>query len=213
MKLESFSPDHIRTCYDAIRATEPRPLIVGITGEACAGKTYFSALLCGHFDTEVTANVYFSYDDFLISRADRELLREKSYTEGPFAGRSHWEVLENWYRLDEFDSAIETLKAGKPFTFFPYQRSKGTVSSEAITLQPAPYILVDTGMALEKMDFLILVSADADVILERKRQRGVYRSWDEIVEIHERVQAFHWSRVKPLHADIEITNNGHATTT
>ena len=206
MKLVSFSPEHVRQCYQAICAVGARPVVVGITGEACSGKTYFSALLREVFDQEKTEYTHFSYDDFLISRADREKLRAKIYAGGAFDGRSYWEVLENWYRLDEFDDAVDNLTHGAPFSFHPYQRSTGTVSHETITLKPAPILLVDTGMALDKMDFLILVEAPADVILERKRRRSVYRSWDEVVEIHERVQAFHWNRVKPLTADIEITN-------
>ena len=207
MKLDSFSPENIKQCNQTICSLPVRPVVVGITGEACSGKTYLSELLRASLDDDKVAYAHFSYDDFLISRADREKLRAHTYRDGPFEGRSHWEVLENWYRLDEFDWALQTLRSGKPFTFHPYERSTGLVSTEAITLQPAPIILVDTGMALDKMDFLILVTADPDVVLERKRRRGVYRSWDEIVEIHERVQAFHWSRVKPQSADIEITNS------
>src|SRR4051794_19545385 len=105
MKLDSFSPDHIQACFDAILFTQKRPLVAGITGEACAGKTHFSTLLCEHFNKQGSPYTYFSYDDFLISRADREKLRAKSYTGGPFEGRSCWEVLENWYRLDEFAAA------------------------------------------------------------------------------------------------------------
>ena len=207
MNLDSFSPDHIHACYEAILGTQKRPLVAGITGEACAGKTHFSTLLCEHFDRQGTSYTYFSYDDFLISRADREKLRARSYQDGPYEGRSYWEVLENWYRLDEFEAAIGALSAGKSFTSSPYQRSTGEVDIESRTLEPNTYILVDTGMYLDKMDFLILVTAAPEVILERKRRRGVYRSLDEIIEIHERVQAFHWSRVKPSRADIEITNS------
>ncbi len=131
----SFSPEHIKQCHQTICALQLRPVVVGITGEACSGKTYLSALIRASFDQEKTPYAHFSYDDFLISRADREKLRAHTYPAGPFEGRSYWEVLE------------------------------------------------------------------------RKRKRGVYRSWDEIVEIHERVQAIHWSRVKPQSADIEITNS------
>ena len=205
MKLISLSPQTVeKCCQEIIAANAPRPLLVGITGEACAGKNHFSALLVERFQASF---VYFSSDDFLISRQDREKLRAKTFADGEFAGRQQWEVLETWYRLNEFDAAIKALKAGEAFTLFPYERSTGRVSTTAATLTPAPYVLIDTGMFLEKMDFLLLVTADPAVILERKRQRGVYRSWDEIVEIAGRVQAFHWNRVKPPHADIEITNN------
>ena len=207
MRLVSLSPEHVTQCCQAICALPKRPVVVGITGEACSGKTYMSALLRAAFGQEKTPYVYFSYDDFLISRADREKLRAFVYPTGPFEGRSNWEILENWYRLEEFDSALQALRSGEPFTFHPYERSTGLVSTETGTLQPAPIILVDTGMALDKMDFLILVTADPDVVLERKRKRGIYRSLDEIIEIHERVQAFHWNRSKPQAADIEITNS------
>src|SRR5438552_2027361 len=113
MKLVSFSPEHIKQCHQTICALQFRPVVVGITGEACSGKTYLSALIRASFDREKTPYAHFSHDDFLISRADREKLRAHVYPAGPFEGRVYWEVLENWYRLDEFDLALQALRSEK----------------------------------------------------------------------------------------------------
>lgn len=44
MKLVSLSPQMVEKCRQTIIAADAlRPLLVGVTGEACAEKTHFSA--------------------------------------------------------------------------------------------------------------------------------------------------------------------------
>lgn len=131
------------------------------------------------------------------------------YQDGQFAGKSHWEVLENMFRGDEYRRVIAELKSGKRSQYHPYSRDTGEVSTEVRTVEPVEIMIFDTSIMLDEMDFVILVDVTQENIIKRKliRDRDI-RTPKQIIEMHQKVQGDYWiTRGKPQHADIIIDNN------
>ncbi|HSX17246.1 MAG TPA: HAD-IA family hydrolase [Patescibacteria group bacterium] len=200
--------DITRYCVDQILIQKKQPLLVGVIGDSGSGKSHFSDKIQTELRHRNIPFVYLNHDEFLIPRKDREPLKAQTYTTGEHAGKSHWEVLENWFRLDEFERVLADLRAGKPSTFYPYERSSGEISSTARTVPAAGLVIVDTSMCIEHMDFTIMIDTDLETIIERKIMRDAdLRHPHQVVEMHRKVQAYLWDRVKPAGADIIIDNN------
>jgi hypothetical protein len=148
------------------------------------------------------------HDSFLISRKDREPLKDKMYTEGEFEGKSYWEILENWFRMNEYDRVIGSLRAGQSVSYFPYKRELGAPDDQPITIQPLNFNIFDTTMQVEKMDFVILIEVTQENIIKRKLERDKdLRTTEQIIEMQKRIQGYCWERTKPKSADIVIDNN------
>jgi uridine kinase len=130
------------------------------------------------------------------------------YEDGEFAGKSHWELLENMFRLEEFQHVIEALKHTRCAEYHAYSRDTGTISTSLTKVCPTEIILFDTSMMLDHMDFLILVDVRQDLIIKRKIARDSdVRSPEQIIDMHTRVQGYYWERCKPKDPDIVIDNN------
>jgi uridine kinase len=199
-------------CFDRIIAEHKRPLFVAIGGDSGSGKSYLTAEIEKHFKQADLSYTLINHDEFLISRKDREPMKSTYYQDGEFAGKSHWEILENMFRLDEYERVIRDLKAGRSTEFHPYSRDTGTVRSKTRKVTPTDFILFDTSMMLDKMDFVILVDVTQENILKRKLVRDSdVRTPEQIKEMHQKVQAYYWEdRGKPTDADIIIDNNDFA---
>lgn len=197
------------TCFDAIVSQSKRPLLVAVTGDSGSGKSYLVSLLAAKFDAAGLSYTLVNHDDFLISRKDREPMKSRFYSEGRFAGKSHWEVLENMFRLDEYERVINDLKSQRETRFYPYSRETGTLAETKRSVKPNEFIIFDTSMMLDKMDFVILVDVTQENIVKRKLIRDSdVRSPEQIIEMHKKVQGYYWEdRGKPKHADIIIDNN------
>jgi len=205
----SIMDEAAEICFDGIVAQQKRPLFVAITGDSGSGKSYLVALLREKFNAAQLAYTLINHDEFLISRQDREPMKTTYYTEGRFAGKLHWEILENMFRLDEYKKVIRDLKAGKETGFSPYSRDTGTVLGTKRTVKPTDFIIFDTSMLLDEMDFVILVDVTQENIIKRKLARDSdIRTPKQIVDMHKRVQGYYWEdRGKPHSADIIIDNN------
>jgi uridine kinase len=199
----------VNHCYERILSQPKRPCFIAITGDSGSGKSYLVTLLEHKFKVGGASYSLINHDDFLISRQDREPMKLIFYQDGKFTGRSHWEVLENMFRLGDFKRVIQELKSGKASEYHPYSRGTGTVSSEAKKVQPNDFIIFDTSMMLDEMDFVILVDVTQENIIKRKMVRDSdIRSPEEIKEMHEKVQGYYWvDRGRPKQADIIIDNN------
>lgn len=196
-------------CFTAITKQTKRPLFVAVTGDSGSGKSFLVRLLEEKFKLSHMSYTLLNHDEFLISREDREPMKRTYYTEGRFKGKSHWEILENMFRLNEYRRVISALKAGETTTFFPYTRETGTVTNQKRIVYPNDFIIFDTSMMLEDMDFVILVDVTQKNVIKRKliRDRDV-RTPEQIVDMHKKVQGYYWEgRGKPAHADIVIDNN------
>lgn len=196
-------------CFDRITAQTKRPLFVGVAGDSGSGKSYLVALLEKYFKQAHLPYTLINHDEFLISRKDREPMKSIYYESGPFAGRSHWELLENMFRLDEFERVTRELKARKNTEFHSYSRDTGTVLPTTRKVEPKDFIIFDTSMMLDEMDFVILVDVTQENIIKRKllRDRDV-RTLEQIKEMHEKVQGYYWEdRGRPTDADVIIDNN------
>lgn len=196
-------------CFTRIQEQTKRPLFVGVGGDSGSGKSYLVALLIKRFTATGLPYSLINHDDFLISRADREPMKNKYYTEGKFAGKSYWEVLENMFRLDEYQKVIHDLKSGEPTAYYPYSRETGKISSALRKVEPEDFIIFDTSMMLGEMDFVILVDVTLSNIIQRKLARDSdIRTPEQIEEMHRKVQGYYWiDRGRPTDADIIIDNN------
>jgi uridine kinase len=196
-------------CFDAITTQKKRPLFVAVAGDSGSGKSYLVTLLQRKFEAARLPYTLLNHDEFLISRADREPMKAIYYTDGPFAGKSHWEILENMFRLDEFQQVIRELKLGKTTKFRPYSRQTGTIVETERTVEPHDFIIFDTSMMLDQMDFVIMVDVTQENIIKRKLARDSdIRTPEQIVDMHKRVQGYYWEdRGKPSNPDIVIDNN------
>jgi len=196
-------------CFKGITSQTKRPLFVAVAGDSGSGKSYLATLLEDRFQKAALSYTLINHDEFLISRKDREPMKSTFYTEGQFSGKSHWEILENMFRLDEYKRVIDDLKSGRETSFLPYSRETGAVSTQPRHIKPADFILFDTSMMLDEMDFVILVDVTQENIIARKliRDHDV-RTPEQIRDMHTRVQGFYWEdRGRPAHADIVIDNN------
>jgi uridine kinase len=201
--------DAAQTCFKAIVSQAKRPLFVAITGDSGSGKSYLVSLLEAKLQDAGFPYTLINHDEFLISRADREPMKSAYYSAGKFAGKSHWEILENMFRLDEYQRVINDLKAGKETRFYPYSRETGTVAKDPRIVKPSDFIIFDTSMMLEEMDFVILVDVSQENIIKRKLSRdNDIRTPEQIIDMHKRVQGYYWEdRGKPAAPDILIDNN------
>jgi len=198
----------IEHCVETILHSKKRPLCVGVTGDSGSGKSYFAALIKSSLERDHVSVTLINHDDFLIPRKDREPMKNIYYQDGPFKGKSYWELLENMFRLDEFARVIETLKAGKDASYYPYLRMTDDISEQAVTASPSDIILFDSSMFMDQMDLLIFVDVTEENIIQRKLIRDAdIRTPDEIIDMHKSVQGYYWQRSKPQTADIIIDNN------
>ena len=185
-----------------------KPLLVATTGDSGSGKSYFSKLIYEEFANRQIRATYIDADDFLISRAHREVMKHKFYESGEFIGKSYYEILENMFDLDKFQQVLKDLRNNQSSTYFPYSRTTGTVLRTPKTVHPSEIILFDTSMLVHLFDYVILVEVDRHKILERKVARDSdIRTPAEIIEMHQKVQGFYWDRAKPKEPNIIIDNN------
>lgn len=197
-------------CVDVIRRNmdSQQRFFVAITGDSGSGKSYYSALIRQHLNQQGIAHSYLNADDFLISRVDREPMKQEFYESGEFVGRSKWEVLENMFRLDEFAKVIDELRTAGKSSYRPYSRETGTVDEELRHIAVAKLVIFDTSMLLEKMDYLIMVDVELEKIIARKIARDSdIRTPAQIEEMHRKVQGYYWQRMKPSNPNIIIDNN------
>jgi uridine kinase len=195
-------------CVNEI-AKLPKHSFVAIAGDSGSGKSYLVRIIIDLLRQKQISCELINHDEFLISRSDREPMKTRYYESGKFKGKSHWEILENMFRLDEYAKVISELRSGDKSTFHPYYRETGEVSDETRTVEPKDIILFDTSMMLDHMDFVILVDVTQDNIIARKIKRDSdIRTPEQITEMHQKVQGFYWTdRGVPEKPDIIVDNN------
>jgi|GEM_PF-874764 len=205
------SDDVVTLCVDRILSQPHNPCLVGITGESGSGKSHFIKALSKELRDRSIVFSFLNHDDFLIPRNKREALRRHTYTEGEFKGKTHWEVLENWYYYAEFEKALDNLRHGKPAAYHPYVHGSGEISTDIKTVQPSRVVIVEDKILLDKMDFVIELLVDRKRIIERKIDRDSdVRTPQQTIEMHEKAQGYYWDRQLPLKSDIKIDNNDYA---
>lgn len=196
-------------CVDKISRLEKRPVFIGITGDSGSGKSYLTKLILDRMKNNNLNCVSINNDDFLISRADREPMKSIYYNDGEFKGKSHWEILENMFRLGEYQQVIDSLKTSSTANFYPYSRETGKINLVPREIKSADFIIFDTSIMLGQMDYIIMVDVTQGNIIKRKLLRDKdIRTPDQIVEMHTKVQGYYWTnRGRPDNPDIVIDNN------
>jgi uridine kinase len=196
-------------CFEEIISQTKRPLYIGVVGDSGSGKSYLVGQLVEKLQKANLSYSLINHDEFLISRNDREPMKTTFYETGKFAGKSHWEILENMFRLDEYERVIQDLQSGKATSFHPYARETGSVGSEERTVEPKDFMIFDTSMMIHKMDYVILVDVTQENIIKRKLARDSdIRTPEQIVDMHTKVQGYYWEdRGRPDRANIVIDNN------
>lgn len=198
----------IEYCIDKIVHLPTDPTFVAIVGESGSGKSYFTKTMQEAFSIKGIEYSFLNHDDFLIPRKDREALRNKVYKEGTFAGKTYWEILENWYYLDRFQEVLSTLKKKQTAEYYPYLRTTGDISEKPKKVEYKKIILLENKLFLDQMDFIIELDVDRHKIINRKIERDSdVRTPEQTIEMHEKAQGFFWDRCKPKHPDIVIDNN------
>jgi len=198
----------IRLCVDSIISQPHNPCLVAITGESGSGKSYFIKVLSQELTHQNIDFSFLNHDEFLIPRNEREELRQDVYAEGEFKGRTHWEVLENWYYFDAFERVLDNLKQGRPAIYYPYVHDTGQISLEQRTIDPSRVIIIEDKILLDKMDFVIELVVDRKKTIERKIDRDSdVRTPKQTIEMHEKAQGYFWDRQGQIKADIKIDNN------
>lgn len=185
----------------------PRPYLVVVAGPPGSGKSTLADLLAAQLIDVGLGVARVDHDEFLRPRRERETLRQERYPAGPFAGRTHYQVLENYFRLDEFSAAVSSLRAHQPTTIVPYARSTGELSLTPRVVTPADVILFDSSELVELMDFVVRIDVTPDLLLARKLVRdAAIRPPEAIFEMHA-VQCDHWARVAPRAPDLVVEND------
>lgn len=199
-----------KRCVESIqrRMQSEKTLFVAISGDSGSGKSFYSQLVRSELEFRKISYSYINADDFLVSRVDREPMKNEFYEMGEFQGKSKWEILENMFRLDEFERVIDELRDVGISSYKPYRRETGSVDRSIVKVKAEKLIIFDTSMLLEKMDFIIVIDVDMERIIERKIIRDAdIRTPEQVEEMHRKVQGYYWQRMKPIHPDIIIDNN------
>lgn len=195
-------------CVDKILSKPNKPLFVAVTGESGSGKSYFTKSLQKEMSARSVPYSFVNHDDFLIPRQQRQALRQRLYLDGEFKGKSHWEVVENWYYLDNFQMVLDKLRQDESVSYYPYSHESGETLTILKTIEPSDIILFDNKLFLDQMDLLIELSADRQNIISRKITRDSdVRTPEQTIEMHELAQGYFWDRNRPLNPDILIDNN------
>lgn len=195
-------------CADKILQQPHNPLLVAVTGESGSGKSYFTKALEAEFAKRQVEYSFLNHDDFLIPRAVRESLRTNVYQHGEFKGKLEWEILENWYYLDDFHKVIEKLKRGETASYYPYVHDGGKISDQLRTIEPNRVVLLENKLFLDEMDLVIELRVDRQIIIKRKIERDSdVRTPQQTIEMHEKAQGYYWDRKKPTNSHIVIDNN------
>lgn len=198
----------IEYCVDTILQQANNPLLVAVTGESGSGKSYFTKMLEANFTHRGIDYSFLNHDDFLIPRVEREALRTKIYRDGEFKYKSKWEILENWYYLDDFHDVLEKLKRGEDVSFYPYIHDGGIISNHLKMIKPQRIILLENKLLLNEMDFVIELRVDRKNIIKRKIDRDSdVRTPEQTIEMHEKAQGYYWDRKKPSKPHLVIDNN------
>ena len=130
-----------------------RPVFVGITGDFGSGKSYLTKLILDRMKNNNLNCASINNDEFLISRADCDPMKSVYYNKGKFKGKSHWEILENMFRLDEYQQVIDFLKTSSTANFYLYSRETGELSLVPREIMPADFVVFDISIILGQIRF------------------------------------------------------------
>ena len=208
--------------------TLDNPIIIGICGGACSGKSTLAKLIEQKFEQKI---VVISQNNFYIPRlgnlrrkksAMREVKEEELIKES--------EILSQTANFDEpgaidwiyFRHALEYLKERKPFDIPIYDETKKVWCDETQKIFPSKVIIVEGTLIFydetirNLIDLKIFLDSDDDVRLSRrilKDLNKIQKSWpiEKYLENYlDKVKVCHDSYINPYkqYADMTIMNYG-----
>jgi uridine kinase len=191
-----------------VTARNHNPLMVNISGCMGSGKSTYSQVIAKQLIEKDFEVLVVSEDDFLQPREFRANLQNEHYSTGEWKGKSHWEVHENWLKLDLMKQVILDLKAHKKVEYYAYSRESGTLSSEVKKLEPAQIIIFESSIFSELFDLVILIEVKEKELIRRKTTRDTdLRNQETILKYHNLAQWPFWLRHKPTNPTFIVDNN------
>jgi uridine kinase len=139
------------------------PLLVGIAGPSCSGKSTLEQNLQLRFGDQVST---FPFDDMFIGE---EIARSMDITD--------WEN-PNLYRWDEYTSYLKTLKSGEPVNIDARSPKSRDERITHRTIKPAAVIIVAGFLALHDaetsrlFDTTLYIDIPDDEIVRRRLRRA-----------------------------------------
>lgn len=183
------------------------PILVGVAGGTCSGKTTVARRILDAFDEEIICLDMDSYYRDL-SHLPQEKRRKVNF--------DHPDAFDT----DLFTEHLLELRRGNAIEKPVYSFSDSVRTEETTTLSSAPIVLVEGILVLaevavrELLDAKIFVDADDDIRFIRRLQRDVAeraRSLDSVIDQYtSTVRPMHYSFVEPSkrYADIIIPRGG-----
>lgn len=184
-----------------------RPLIIGIAGGTCSGKTTITKKIAERFAGSVSVIYHDNY-----YKAHHDL----TYEQKSHLNYDHPDSYDTWM----LTAALKALGKGQEVACPVYDYTIHDRSDSTITIKPAPVILVEGILILadpelcREMDIKVFVDTDADVRILRRIIRDVKerkRSLESIIDQYlQTVKPMHEKYVEPSkqNADIIIPEGG-----
>jgi len=142
-----------------------RPLIIGVAGGSCSGKTTFLRRLSNYFTEKKSAIIW--QDNYYIDQSS------KFDKDGGAVNFDHPSAIDFEFLADQ----LKILKSGESIDCPTYDFATHSRTQNTITIDPRPIILVDGILIfhLERLknlfDFRIYISAPEDVRYQRRLRR------------------------------------------
>ncbi len=166
-----------------------RPIIVGIAGGSCSGKTTFLRKLAKHFGEDRSTIIW--QDNYYIDQS------AKFDKDGGAVNFDHPSAIDFEYLADQ----LKSLKSGQIINCPTYDFATHTRTQKTIPISPRSIILVDGILIfhLERLrnlfDFKIYISASEEIRFERRLKRDT----SERGRTAKGVKDQFFSQVAPMH--------------
>ena len=168
---------------------EIRPIIVGVAGGSCSGKTTFLRRLSNYFKHEKSTIIW--QDNYYI---DQSCVFDK---DGGAVNFDHPSAIDFEYLADQ----LAQMKQGQSIECPTYDFATHTRTKETLNVTPRPIILVDGILIfhLERLreifDYRVYISAPEEVRFQRRLKRDTSERGRTPQGVHDQF----YKQVAPMH--------------
>ncbi len=177
-----------------------KPIIVGIAGGSCSGKTTFLRRLSEFFNQDKSTVIW--QDNYYIDQSS------KFDKDGGAVNFDHPSAIDFEFLADQ----LSILKQGKSIDCPTYDFATHTRTSETIAISPRPIILVDGILIfhLERLrnlfDHRIYISAPEEVRFNRRLKRDTTERGRTAQGVHDQF----YKQVAPMHNEFVTPTKQYA---